>query len=332
MRNAWIRYVPAATDEVQQLREENAVLRAQIEWLKRQLFGAGRSEKLDRAQLLLRLAELEKLTAAAEAPKQTITYERTNAPREKRPLAAETFAKLPVKETIEIVPEPVQAEPERYERIGEERTFEVDVVPPQLFKREIVRPKFKRRDDREQPPVIAPAPARPVQGGYASAGLLAWIALSKYVDHAPLYRLEQMSARWGASISRQTMADWIAITAQWLEPIYRECKPSCSAAATSRPTKRRYDVTTPTKSAAGPLKAGCGSSAAPAAMSSSTGDCRAATANSPPCSATIAVCFNRTPMAPIRRSLAGVTASSGLVAGRMRGVIGSRHCPSHRRP
>ncbi len=30
-----------------------------------------------------------------------------------------------------------------------------------------------------------------------------------------------MSARWGASISRQSMADWIAITAQWLEPVYR---------------------------------------------------------------------------------------------------------------
>ncbi len=209
-------------EELNELRAQVPVLRAQIEWLKKQLYGAGKSEKLDRAQLLLKLAELEKLTAAAEAPKQTITYERTSAPREKRPLAAETFAKLPVKETIEIVPEPVQAEPQAYERIGEERTFEVDVVPPQLFKREIVRPKFKRRDDREQPPVIAPAPARPVQGGYASAGLLAWIALSKYVDHAPLHRLEQMSARWGASISRQTMADWVGITAQWLEPIYRQ--------------------------------------------------------------------------------------------------------------
>jgi transposase len=207
--------------EVQLLREENAHLRAQIAWLKQQLFGPGKSEKLDRAQLLLKLTELEKLTALLDAPKQTITYERTKAPQEKRPLAAETFAQLPVKETVEVIPEPVRVEPEQYERIGEERTFELDVVPPQLFKREIVRPKFKRRDDREQPPVVAPAPARPVQGGYASAGLLAWIALSKYVDHAPLYRLEQMSARWGASIPRQTMADWIGITAQWLEPIYR---------------------------------------------------------------------------------------------------------------
>jgi hypothetical protein len=61
-----------------------------------------------------------------------------------------------------------------------------------------------------------------VAGGYASAGLLAWITLSKYVDHQPLYRLEQMSQRWGARITRQTMSDWVGLTAQWLEPIYRK--------------------------------------------------------------------------------------------------------------
>ena len=40
------------------LREENAVLRTQIAWLQNQLFGPGKSEKLDRAQLLLKLGEL----------------------------------------------------------------------------------------------------------------------------------------------------------------------------------------------------------------------------------------------------------------------------------
>ncbi len=210
-------------DEVALLKQEVAVLRAQIEWLKKQLFGGGKSEKLDRAQLLLKLGELEKLAASAETPKQTITYERP-VRREKRPLPAESFAHLPVQERVVIEPALVQAEPEAYERIGEERTFEVDVVPPKLFKREIIRPKYRHKADRAQPPVVAPAPARAVAGGYASAGQLAWIALSKYVDHAPLYRLEQMSARWGASLPRQSMADWIGITAGWLEPIYRQMK------------------------------------------------------------------------------------------------------------
>ena len=206
--------------EVQLLREEIAHLRTQIAWLKQQLFGPGKSEKLDRAQLRLQLGELEKLAAALPAV-ETITYERAKGPATPRSLPAENFAHLPVKETIELVPPAVQAEPELYERIGEERTFEVDVVPPKLFKREIVRPKYRHRLDRNRAPLVASAPARPVAGGYASAGLLAWVALSKYVDHAPLYRLEQMSRRWGATITRQTMADWIRITAEWLEPIYR---------------------------------------------------------------------------------------------------------------
>src|SRR5947208_3574087 len=113
-------------DEVQSLREENAVLRAQIGWLKQQLFGPGKSETLDRAQLRLQLGELEKL-AAAERPTAPITYARTAGPAPKRTLPAESFAHLPVKETVEIVPEAVRRDPSLYEKIGEERTFEVDV-------------------------------------------------------------------------------------------------------------------------------------------------------------------------------------------------------------
>ena len=175
-----------APDEVQLLREEIAVLRAQIAWLKQKLFGGGQSETLDRAQLALKLGELEKL-ADAERPMATVAYERPAGKPTPRPLPAENLAALPVRETVVIEPPAVQAAPELYERIGEERTFEVDVTPPQLFKREIIRPKYRHRLDRNRAPLVALAPARPVAGGYASAGLLAWIALSKYVDHLPLY-------------------------------------------------------------------------------------------------------------------------------------------------
>jgi transposase len=206
-------------DEVQLLREEIAHLRTQIAWLKKQLFGPGKSETLDRAQLLLTLGELEKL--AAERPVETITYERTKGPAAPRPLPAENFAHLPVKETVVIEPAAVQADPTLYEKIGEERTFEVDVIPPQLFKREIVRPKYRHRLDRSRAPLVAAAPARPVAGGYASAGLLAWVLIAKYCDHLPLYRQEKMLARWGAKISSQTMTDWVRIGAEWLEPLYK---------------------------------------------------------------------------------------------------------------
>jgi transposase len=212
-----------SSNEVQLLREENTQLRAQIAWLKQKLFGGGQSEKLDRAQLLLALGELEKL-AAASAPAQTITYERTPGPAAPRPLPAETFAHLPVQETVVLEPAAVLADPTLYEKIGEERTFEVDVTPPKLFKREIVRPKYRHRLDRTRAPLVAPAPARVVPGGYASAGLLAWVMIAKYCDHLPLYRQEKMLARWGAAIARQTMTDWVRFAAERLEPLHKRMR------------------------------------------------------------------------------------------------------------
>ena len=105
------------------------------------------------------------------APVQTVSYERRAAPREKRPVPAEAFKDVAVKETIVIEPAEVKACPEAYERIGEERTFEIDIVPPQVFKREIVRPKYRHRTNRELPPVVALAPDRPVMGGFVPADL-----------------------------------------------------------------------------------------------------------------------------------------------------------------
>jgi hypothetical protein len=54
-----------ALGQITTLQQEMAVLRAQIEWFKKQLFGGGKGERLDRAQLLLQLDALEKLAAQA---------------------------------------------------------------------------------------------------------------------------------------------------------------------------------------------------------------------------------------------------------------------------
>ncbi|MEO7796688.1 MAG: hypothetical protein ABIY47_03065 [Opitutaceae bacterium] len=158
---ASLQTTPSTAAEVAALRQENAALRAQIAWLKQKLFGGGQSEKLDQAQLRFHLEELEQLAAKSETQVETITYERAKTTvKEPRQVPAEVFAHLPVAETIEIVPEAVQQDPALYERIGEERTFEVDVIAPKLVKREIVRPKYRHRLDRHRAPLLAAAPAR----------------------------------------------------------------------------------------------------------------------------------------------------------------------------
>ena len=55
-----------------------------------------------------------------------------------------------------------------------------------------MRPKYKAKADRAQPPIMAPAPPRAVPGGHASAGLLAWVCVAKYLRDA-LSRLPTMT-------------------------------------------------------------------------------------------------------------------------------------------
>ena len=188
-----------ALQRVQVLEEELAKMQLQMVCLKKKLFGGGQGESWDKAQLTLELGILEKRAAAITV--QKIAFERVKQ-EGKRVSAQERFENLPVKETIEIIPEEVKAAPDQYEKIGEEKTFEVDIVPPQLVKRVIIRPKYRHKTNRDLAPVLAPAPARPVTGGYASAGLLAWVLITKYVEHLPLYRQEKQWERQGVRISR----------------------------------------------------------------------------------------------------------------------------------
>lgn len=53
----------------------------------------------------------------------------------------------------------------------------------------------------------------------AGASVLAMIAVSKFADHAPLYRQEGMLARSGLDLSRSTMCGWLATGADLIRPL-----------------------------------------------------------------------------------------------------------------
>jgi hypothetical protein len=72
--------------------------------------------------------------------------------------------------------------------------------------------------------VTAPKPPQPIERGLAGPGLLAYLIVSKYEDHLPLNRQEQIFARYGLDLSRSTMCDWLASCATLLEPLWREMK------------------------------------------------------------------------------------------------------------
>ena len=69
-----------------ELHDENADLRAQLEWFKRNLVGTGKSEKIDALQTRLGLGE-EPIPEAFEPQKETITYVRRKRSKRDLPLS-----------------------------------------------------------------------------------------------------------------------------------------------------------------------------------------------------------------------------------------------------
>jgi transposase len=68
--------------------------------------------------------------------------------------------------------------------------------------------------------VSASKPPMPIDKGLPGPGLLAHIIVSKYFDHLPLYRQENISQREGVFIPRSTSCDWMAACAELLLPLY----------------------------------------------------------------------------------------------------------------
>ncbi|WP_110506234.1 IS66 family transposase, partial [Salipiger marinus] len=101
--------------------------------------------------------------------------------------------------------------------VGEDVSEMLDLVAAQLKVLEIARSKKScRRCERM---VQTPAPSRPIPGSMATAGLLAYILVSKFDDHIPLYRLNEIFARMGADIPDSTMVDWCGRAMKVLQPL-----------------------------------------------------------------------------------------------------------------
>ncbi|HVM97639.1 MAG TPA: IS66 family transposase zinc-finger binding domain-containing protein, partial [Candidatus Acidoferrales bacterium] len=92
-------------------------------------------------------------------------------------------------------------------RIGADTTEELDYVPASFVIREYVRPKYACASC-QQGVVQAALPARLIEKGRPGPGLLAHVVTSKYADHLPLYRQEQIFQRHGVDVTRRTLSEW----------------------------------------------------------------------------------------------------------------------------
>ena len=105
------------------------------------------------------------------------------------------------------------------DRIGEDITRILEYEPSKLEVHEHVRPKYACRYCKDGVSSPSPPP-RPIARGIAGPGLISQIVVSKFGDHLPLYRLEDIFVRHGIHLARSTLCDWVAAAAQLLAPLY----------------------------------------------------------------------------------------------------------------
>lgn len=219
LEQALSRQLEECQQELAAVRRENELLRQKMDALVQRLFGSS-SERVDRSQLelLLQLPEPMVQEQPQEPAPPAEKQMRLALPRQ--PRAARLPENLPVIEEV-IDPEPVKQQPQAWRLIGQEVSEQLDYEPGRFLRRRLIRRKYVHRTMDDAVPLIAPLPERLLDRSLPAPGLLAHILVSKYCDHLPLYRQEQIfSRRHGVHLPRQTLARWVGLAAEWLKPIY----------------------------------------------------------------------------------------------------------------
>jgi transposase len=210
----------------------NEKLQHQLEQLLRQRYGR-KTEQIDPAQLWLFAQEILAQAQAEPTPDLDATTP------EPEPNPAPTTAKkspqkdghgrnplpasLPREPVLHDVPTEQRVCPDcgaQRTCIGHEVSEQLEYKPASLVVLEHIRPKYACQDCRANV-IIADKLPEPIDKGLPGPGLLAYVAVSKYADHLPLYRLEGIFARSGVEIARSTMCDWMATIAELLGPIVK---------------------------------------------------------------------------------------------------------------
>lgn len=222
---------------LREMRQDNEQLHHRLHQLLQKLYGA-KAERWDPNQPAL-FPELHP-DAASEAVRDS----QASAPSPLAPAADTTTSTTPPKTKPghgrKKLPDNLQRERREHQlseaerlcpccqkprsSIGAEVSEQLDYRPASLFVIEHVRFTYACQhchgEDRPAQIVTAPKPDLLFAKGLPGPGLVAHTIVSKYTDHLPLHRQERIYQRAGVELSRKTLCDWMAASAELLRPLY----------------------------------------------------------------------------------------------------------------
>lgn len=217
-------YKEALVRELDEKTKRITVLEFELAQLKRLIFGSRRelfkaAETPEQLSLGFEGAEVPVETAPVQSEEITYTRKKNANHKGRQPLPDH----LPVEDVIIEPGEDITG----MKYIGDEVTETVDYIPGSLIKRRYIRRKYARQEcaEGQSEVVIGELPYRPIEKGIAEAGLLAYLLVSKYVDHLPFYRqIEKFKREHDWNIQKSTLNDWFVACCTLLDPLYNVIK------------------------------------------------------------------------------------------------------------
>jgi transposase len=223
VKSAVEKAVAALLDQAQkELQAKDIKIQAltlELAYLRRTRYGA-KSEALSQVHRDLFEDSWNEDLAAVEAELEQVTEPAPTVAKPKRPRAGRQPLP-PHLPRIEHLHEPDSCQcgqcGKDLVKIGEDITEQLDVEPAKFLVHRHIRPQYACKTCETI--TAAPIPPAVIDGGMAAVGLLSWVLISKFVDHLPLYRLEQMAARDQLILSRSTLGDWVGRLGVALQPL-----------------------------------------------------------------------------------------------------------------
>ncbi len=203
---------------------ENKLLKEQLDWFKRQVFGK-KSEKIkEEPKEQLHFDGFGNLKKIEIEKTQIKTHSRKKQKREGQE-AITLPADLPVEEIVLDIPKEEKICPKTNKpliKIGEEISHKLAYRPGKCFLKKFIRPKYGLPNGEGI--AVAAMPDNLLLKCRADESLLSDIAVRKFADHLPLYRLSEIFSREGIFISRKLLSQWMIKIGMALKPLYKEMK------------------------------------------------------------------------------------------------------------
>jgi transposase len=208
-----------------------ATLRHQIKLLLLKIRGS-RQERINPDQLMLfSIDELKELADELQAEADDETAEEDEPPRGKKgKRRGHGRRDLTDAEPTRIIRHELPEEKRKCECCGEvctefgvESSKQIEIIPARVEVVQHDRVKYACRACQENV-VVAPKPPQPIEKGLPGPGLCAHVTLSKFGDHTPLYRLEDIFLRTGFEIRRSTLCGWLIALAALSRPLVMRMK------------------------------------------------------------------------------------------------------------